>query len=368
MPKKAQEWKKDSATRPDPGFLGGTADDWDLWRVTIESQITRLSPGAFPNWQARCEYVAWMDGLGRGEMLYLRYLAYEGVYPITIIYAETGTFPGSIRYPPSQTVFEPPPPYVPPQSTEVQNAQAPPPFRNSMPPILDSQPSLLASFQPMSSPVVTASNQLVRTTSFMGPGRQLGGQSAPGATYRGNHNPRPSHIQSMHSQGHDLRGSHGHNSQASQVRPPQVQTLHVKRPSILSHGMHEPLGLGMAPVSISTNPPQGTDTRHRMVPSQASQGHRNEPPVIPPALPTQQWQDPFAQLHHGLTQLAISNNVPLPPLIETPHHPMQSQGHQYQQSMNPPIGQSQANNARRVSFAAHESHDFGESRPGPDDA
>jgi hypothetical protein len=115
MFRKAQEWKKKLATAAPPNYF---SSEWNDWKEEIKGQIEKLQPGRFPSWQARTEYVAWMDALGPKEMLLVRYLAYEGEYPVTSIYAETGTVPLSLLPPtvvkpslPPAMVELPPPPY-----------------------------------------------------------------------------------------------------------------------------------------------------------------------------------------------------------------------------------------------------------------
>src|SRR5205085_10360589 len=86
MQRKAGEWSTDISRPPSPGYF---SDEWEVWKGVIVNQIERLHPGAFQSGAAKSEYIAWMNQLSVDSMLYLRYLSYDGTYPVTVIYAET---------------------------------------------------------------------------------------------------------------------------------------------------------------------------------------------------------------------------------------------------------------------------------------
>jgi hypothetical protein len=293
MAKKAQEWTKNRVTAPASDFFG---DDWADWKDYIEGQIMKLHPGAFQTWGARCDYVTWMNGLGRNEMLYLRYLAYTGAYPVTIIYAETGTIPRTIQYEQSSqpSRVEAPPPYVdlrsPNRGQRVPTPEVAPPFPNAtMPPqpmtwqmpfappeqgfqpIMPhpSQPerpptfSLAQSNQEQIPPVVAPVNQLARPTTFTGPGRTFGECRMPQSSYHSGLAAHQPQIQSMHSKAP---------SQTSLIRPPQFQTGHISRPSQYSNGTlaQQPNPIGQLAL------PQFPQSGHQTMPSHVSQGHQQQ--------------------------------------------------------------------------------------------
>jgi hypothetical protein len=198
MPKKAQEWEKKSSTRPASNLF---SKEWEQWKSHFESQITRLNPGAFQSWEARCEYVTWMNEIGKNEMLFLRYLAYEGVYPVTIIYAETGTVPRTVRCIQSSqpTQVEPPPPYASPStSKDVQQMPSTPQSESSVHPAMyyTSVPSHIPTTpaEHMRRAMPATATPVATTATAVGPGRQLIGYGMPGNLYQQVQSPRQPHI------------------------------------------------------------------------------------------------------------------------------------------------------------------------------
>lgn len=294
MPKKAQEWRKERASAPASGFFG---PDWDDWPDYIGDQITRLHPGAFQSLEARCEYVTWMDGLGENEMLYLRYLAYQGVHPITIIYAETGTVPRMIQY----GRFEPPPPYAVQPSTDATHVSTPStgnasgnattPVQSTVLPMPPVPPHNHIPAMPSSA------TQLSRSATFTGPGRTLRDSGIPQIMYREVQPPRQPQYQSMHSR--------APSRQPILVPPPQFQTNHISHPS------QNPYAQAQNSVGqLALHGVPHIANHHRPMQSQTSQWHhsqhslQNAPPIdpnprrvsfappVPPQVPISQHQIP----------------------------------------------------------------------------
>src|SRR5579859_4429708 len=154
MTSKAKDWSKELSKPPAADYF---SEEWEIWRDIIVKQIEKLHPGAFQSWQARNEYVSWMDQLGSNTILYLRYLSYEGTYPVTIIYAETGTLPRTVQYPlpPPQSRMEPPPPY-PHSARASQTSFQPITVSTQMPGTYPTSPSASGSSSDLSGSTITS--------------------------------------------------------------------------------------------------------------------------------------------------------------------------------------------------------------------
>lgn len=321
MQRKAEEWSKESSRPPSPGYFG---DEWEVLKGIIVNQIERLHPGAFQSWDARLEYVAWMNHLSADSMLYLRYLSYEGTYPVTIIYAETGTVPRTIQYPmpPSQSSMEPPPPY-PHSALATQMTFGPNPFSpyvqhpysglggsdtsassgSSTDFSTSSVTSRSSAASAASSVLSTPMPPIARPVALIGNGYQPRDYGNQIQSIQPVFTPRASHVQSMHSQ--------SHSRQLSQVRSPQIQTTHVS-------ASHQPWNSQVALPQFYQEQQNQALQRQQ----QSLQSPRNTPAVM-------------SQLQQGLAQMTISGqNGPThfaQPSLSAPVVPPQM-------SVNPPLG------------------------------
>ena len=342
MPKKAQEWRKNYASAPSAANFG---DIWDEWRSCIEGQITRLHPGAFQSWAARCEYVTWMNGMGKNEMLYLRYLAYGGAHPIIIIYAETGTIPKTIQYPqPVQsTCAEAPPPYTIAQpASEIQERRAPEqgsripsePWPCAQVPV---HTPVTSEEQPLAAapPII---NQLQRFATLIEHGQHHGPHGIPKS--RDADPPRPTQVQSMYSSASI--------QPISQMRAPQFQTIHVSHPpqiprSTLTYpsSTQDPTAHASAqPQNRFYNQPMQPHISHRHQSQLTTNQHFHQVDLpsyqLPPTLPgPQQASD---HQHQSPTNLAPVVHSPIIPTTShtTPTIPMNPEVARYLEQLHMP--------------------------------
>ena len=322
MMQKAREWSKDLSSPPAATLFG---PDWDEWRGHISAQMDRLKPGAFPSMAARYEYVGWLNSMGKDEMLFLRYLAYEGVPSVTFMYAETGTMPNGLRYQLQIQMprSDPPPPYVITQTTSETGS-------NTSTPTTSPSPTTA----PLSVPsTVPTANHLARSATLTGPGRLSGNYAQQ---YRHVHAPRHSQIQSMHM----TVPSH----QISQMYIPQVRTTHIPQPSHVSQASLNHLNVASGQLSV----PVGMQSHANKAASQYAlpRGLQLMPLATHVSQPPQN-QPYLANLTSVIDQLSLGN-----PATTYAHHPgTQSQvTHQSHYSFQQPtIQPDQA--ARRVSFA-----------------
>ena len=230
MPMKAGEWKKELSQGPSDTFFGS---DWDDWRNFIPEQIYRLRPGAFQSWDTRCEFVAWLDKMGNNEMLFIRFLAYQGTYPITCLYAETGTIPRMAANLPTiattltpavqSPILQSPPPYASPTSVHrtVQLTPAPLPASHPPAPVFEITMSPRQTFQEPAA--VTSRHQLSRSATMHGDPTRPETSELPVAPFRHNSAPRRSQSQTMHH-----RGAY---RQASQAQASQSRSVYYAEPA-----------------------------------------------------------------------------------------------------------------------------------------
>jgi len=327
MKRKAEDWSKEKSKPPSPGYF---SEEWVVWQDVIMEQIQKSNPGAFQSWEARNEYVSWMNQLGPSTMLYLRYLSYEGTYPVTIIYAETGTMPRTIQYPlpPPPARMEPPPPY-PHSAQPTQTTFQLSPLSTSLPGSYPSTSDTSGSSTYLSGSTVTSVSsvpssaastpmpQFVRPVTLIGnhaPSSSYGEQSQEIRSFAA---PRPSQIHSLHSQ--------SHSRQLSQVRSPLIQTTHAA-PS------HQSWNSQSASSQFFRDQHQNAITQQHLQQQlqqqqQEQQHHAAHQSYSAPAA--------MSQLQQGLAQMTISSqNGPraIPsPFPSAPVVPMQL-------PVNPPLG------------------------------
>lgn len=389
MPKKAGEWKKALSQGPSDNLFGS---DWDHWRNFIPEQIYRLRPGAFQSWDTRCEFVAWMDKMGQNEMLFMRFLAYQGTYPITCMYAETGTIPRMAANVPTFATtptlavqmttpavetpsMSAPPPYASPVSVHrtVQPTPAPVPSSEPPAPVFETAVSSRQTFQQPAATML--GTQLTRSASFNGIAPRPETSQLPVAPFR--HNPAPprrTQSQTMHHRGSRRVPSQ---SQASQIRSayytepaqiiqdiydgqippdPQARRTHRETQAQRSQVQQSLHSIYEVPVATSglqgapmTGPPLMTPAYQQPYQSQPTMTANGVYSMGQPALSTE------AELAAHLRRVSIANAAqqqhqsrPSFPIPGIPQYIAQQPAVQAEPQIQP--------NVRRVSFAAETNH------------
>jgi len=380
MPQKAGEWKKELTHGPSDQLFGS---DWNHWRNFIPEQIYRLRPGAFQSWDMRCEFVAWMDNMGPNEMLFMRFLAYQGTYPITCMYAETGTIPRLAASAPTIVTAPPsarqtptiggtaPPPYaspvsihraVPPVALPVHSAESPAPA-------FETGVSRRQTFQ---EPAATMPRtQLTYSTSLYGFPSRPDISQLPVAPFRQNAAPpRRSQSQTLHNRGSRRMPSH---SQGSQIRSayyaepaqsiheiyqfPQYnpQSRRTHRPmqahrSQVQQTLHSIYEVPLPTSGVQGAPMNGAASmshpHHQPYPSQHSIGANGVYSAAQPPIPTE------AQRTEHIRRVSLASagqqtqTIPTAPLPS--HHTAQQPSVHHEPQLQPAV--------RRVSFAAQANH------------
>lgn len=323
MRRKAQEWNKDLSQAPREGFFD---ERWDEWRSMIESQIYRLKPGAFPTWAARCEYVSWMNGLEENEMLFIRYLSYIGFYAVTLVYAETGTMPNTVRYG-MPTREEPPPTYPNATRAPLQPIEENETLEVAPSPM--AAPIMRHAAPPVKSPVVPPV-PLVRSSTLLPAMRSRDlrrGSDAQALISL----PRQSQIQTL--------CNNEHNNQLVLSRPATHRSAYAGSVAQIAQPSHEDLlqlGQAMTRLSMTNNaiPPMDPHTLARL--SQISQGHAAQsssalpqPPPVPSQMPAIApmppvtpfpMQVPLPGTSMGVPYFPPGSPVVVPPIPPTTSH------------------------------------------------
>ena len=389
MPKKAGEWKKELMQGTGDNLFGS---DWDDWRAFVPEQIYRLRPGAFQTWDTRCEWVAWMDNLGKNEMLFLRFSAYQGIYPITCIYAETGTIPriaanvpafgviptATTALPTQTSVTQPPPPYASPINIDriVPVSSALIPGSDPPAPVFQTAMSPRQTFQEPTA--MMPRHQLPLLATLNGNTARLDTTQLPVAPFRPT--PRRSQSQTMYHRDSRGRTSEAHASQirttyytepsqylegayAGQALPrnPQTGRIHYTMPSRRSqgeqslHSIHEVRDPGVCVPRVTTDASPMNRPHHHVYPSQISASGNALYAMGHPALSTE------SELGTNLRRIPLANGAQRQPQLSF-SIPVT---HQYtRQQPIPPTEPQIQPNIRRVSFVAQENHQINSSQSG----